>query len=194
MRQVLGKWWAWPIWARVLSGAIALFFGSAVVAAAVQGPQKADNVAGSSLASVLPSATTSPMLTTDVVPVLVGFTRANAVDALTSAGLVVGHVDTRVSTTQPAGTVLSEAPVAGATVQPGSRVALVVAAAPPRVPAVVGMSAARAESILHDAGFTVSTSARTVRSGSDGVVLSESPAGGGSALPDSNVQITVSHL
>jgi beta-lactam-binding protein with PASTA domain len=56
------------------------------------------------------------------------------------------------------------------------------------------MSVAQATSALKRAGFSVSTTTRTVSSGSDGVVLSENPSGGTSEMPGTDVQITVAHL
>jgi hypothetical protein len=57
-------------------------------------------------------------------------TQAAANTALTSAGLILGTVTTHASGTVPAGSVISENPVAGTSVQAGSAVNLLVSSGP----------------------------------------------------------------
>ena len=58
------------------------------------------------------------------VPNVVGLTQATATTAITAAGFVVGVVTSANSTTVAAGSVISQSPVAGASVAPGGAVAL----------------------------------------------------------------------
>jgi beta-lactam-binding protein with PASTA domain len=67
---------------------------------------------------------------TSTVPNVVNLSQANATTALGGAGLRAGAVTTSVSATVLAGSVISESPVAGATVASGSTVALVVSTGP----------------------------------------------------------------
>ncbi len=65
------------------------------------------------------------------VPNVVSFTQSSAQTALIAAGLTVGTVTTANSETVPSGTVISQTPVAGIKVTPGSLVALVISSGPP---------------------------------------------------------------
>ena len=64
------------------------------------------------------------------VPNVVGETQAAATAAITNTGLVLGTVTTQVSSTVPSGSVISENPAAGAEVNAGSAVNLVVSSGP----------------------------------------------------------------
>src|SRR5690242_5841622 len=65
------------------------------------------------------------------VPDVVGQTQAAATTAITNAGLKLGSVTTRASSTVAAGSVVSQNPAAGTAVPPLSVVDLVVASGPP---------------------------------------------------------------
>ena len=65
------------------------------------------------------------------VPNVVGLTQSSAQTALITAGLTVGILTTANSETVPSGTVISQTPVAGIKVTPGSSVALVISSGPP---------------------------------------------------------------
>jgi beta-lactam-binding protein with PASTA domain len=67
------------------------------------------------------------------VPNVVGLTQAAASSAIGAAGLTVGAVTTANSSTVPAGSVISQNPVAASTAAPGSAVALVISSGPPPV-------------------------------------------------------------
>jgi PASTA domain len=67
------------------------------------------------------------------VPNVVGLTQAAATTAITNAGLVLGTVTTASSSTVPAGSVISESPIAGTQVNAGSAVNLVVSMASPTI-------------------------------------------------------------
>ena len=66
-----------------------------------------------------------------VVPSVIGLTQAVATASITGAGLVVGTVTTQSSAIFPAGTVITQDPVAGKKVPLGSAVNLVVSTGPP---------------------------------------------------------------
>jgi len=66
------------------------------------------------------------------VPKVVGDPQAAATTAITGAGLKVGAVSMASSTSVPSGSVISETPVAGTMVAPGSAVALTVSTGPPK--------------------------------------------------------------
>jgi hypothetical protein len=68
------------------------------------------------------------------VPNVVGLTQAAATTAITGAGLVLGTVTNASSNTVPAGSVISESPVAGTQVNAGSAVNLVISTSPAGLP------------------------------------------------------------
>jgi hypothetical protein len=69
------------------------------------------------------------------VPNVVGLTQAAATTAITGAGLTLGTVTTQSSPTVASGSVISETPIAGASVSSGSTVNLVVSSGPALVAA-----------------------------------------------------------
>jgi hypothetical protein len=127
------------------------------------------------------------------VPTLAGMSLAEARQTLRAHHLFGGYIEKRPSAAQP-GTVLSQGLRGGKQVAWRSSVPLVIAAPLPKVPAVVGQSASSALQELRAAGFRTHTVRRTTTSGSDGVVLSESPLSGQSVRPGSVVTIVVSHV
>ncbi len=127
------------------------------------------------------------------VPQVVGLDRENAAVALTAAGLQVGGSTESYDPTASVGTVVSQDPTAGAGVQKGSAVAIVVSTGPQpvAVPDVVGKSKTDAAAGLEAAGFLV----KTVNSSSKakkGTVTAQSPKAGSQAPPGTKVTITVS--
>ncbi len=161
-----------------------------------------DPLAGASAASgsavALVVSTGNPPPGTVTVPSVVGLTQAAATTALTGAGLAVGTVALSSSTTVPVGNVISQDPLAGASVAPGSAVALVVSTGNPppgtvTVPSVVGLTQAAATTALTGAGLAVGTvalsSSTTVPVGS---VISQDPLAGASAASGSAVALVVS--
>ncbi len=129
---------------------------------------------------------------TTTVPPLEGETTSQATRALKNAKL---FADTSVqhSDTVPKGQVISANPAAGASVPKGSRVQLLVSSGPEQVqvPNVVGQDKATAHSNLKQSDLRYSDSPQF----SDqpvGTVIAQSPAGGGMANKNSQVQLTVS--
>jgi len=130
------------------------------------------------------------------VPGLSGETLSGAETALTAAGLTRGAVTKQPSSSQPAGTVLSEEPKAGTQVQHGATVDLVIAQAPKAkqvsVPTVVGRTELSAEEAIEHAGLTSQVSSVLSGEASDaGKVLRQSPSGGTHAAKGSTVRIFV---
>jgi beta-lactam-binding protein with PASTA domain len=71
-----------------------------------------------------------------VLPNIVGMTQSNATNALVAAGVKLGAVTTAASLTVPAGSVISQNPVAGTLVAPGSADAIVVSSGLATAPTV----------------------------------------------------------
>ncbi len=124
------------------------------------------------------------------VPPLTGLTSvADARSTLADAGLALGSVSERDSD-QPEGTVLSQSPGSGTTVDAGSKVNITVSNGKIPVPDVVGSSQAQAMSTLSNAGFTVNVITQD-SSAPPGTVLAQSPTSGSTAKKGSQVTITV---
>jgi hypothetical protein len=127
------------------------------------------------------------------VPLLSGMNLAQARQTLRSHHLVAGYIQHKPSVAQP-GTVLSQGLRSGKQVALHSSVPLVIAVPLPRVPVISGRSASTAAALLRNAGFRVRTTHKTVTSGAEGVVLSQSPIGGQSVRPGALVTIVVAHV
>src|SRR5271170_6455629 len=100
-------------------GAITTAFSTTVPAGTVlsENPAAGTSVmTGTSVALVVSSGTAL----SDSVPNVVGETLTAATNTLGSAGLVLASVTASVSSTVPAGNIISENPAAGTAVQPGS--------------------------------------------------------------------------
>ncbi len=131
------------------------------------------------------------------VPDVTGQSEAEARASLRAAGLEPGTVTKREAAGTEAGTVLSQSPAAGSSVRSGQPVNLVVAQSPQEVtvPRVVGRREELAEGELVGAGFKPKTAKRTVAKPEEaGIVLQQSPAGGGKAKRGATVTITVGRL
>jgi serine/threonine-protein kinase len=129
------------------------------------------------------------------VPDVTGQSESSARSKLQGAGFTV-QTTTQTSSSVKAGSVISQNPAGGTQVASGSTVSLVIAKAPTTttVPSVKGQPASAATSALKAAGFTVNQTTQDVKKKrEDGVVLSESPAGGTSVKKGSSVTIVVGH-
>jgi hypothetical protein len=127
------------------------------------------------------------------VPLLSGMNLAQARQTLRSHHLVAGYIQHKPSVAQP-GTVLSQGLRSGKQVALHSAVPLVIAVPLPHVPVISGRSASTAAALLRSAGFRVRTIHKTVTSGTEGLVLSQSPMGGQSVRPGALVTIVVAHV
>jgi beta-lactam-binding protein with PASTA domain len=92
------------------------------------------------------------------VPNVVGDTQAAATTAITGAGLVLGTVTQQSSSTVASGNVISESPVAGMSVNPGSAVNLVVSTGVGATPAVVSVTPNPATGVSNTFALTYSDS------------------------------------
>ncbi len=129
------------------------------------------------------------------VPNLVGQTQAAAAAAISAAQLTLGAVTPASSDTVPAGQVISQNPLAGASVAKGSAVNLVVSSGPAlvTVPNVVGQTQAAATAAITSVGLSVGIvtqqSSDTILAGS---VVSQTPVGGTSVAAGTPVDLIVS--
>lgn len=125
------------------------------------------------------------------VPGLVGNTREGAEQALQSAGL--GADVTERESSEPPGTVLEQNPAGGATVAPGSTVALVVAKERPQIPDVTtdNPTAEEATQALEDAGYKVKVVERQGDPALVGRVIGQSPEAGTRRSTGGTVTIAV---
>jgi hypothetical protein len=135
------------------------------------------------------SASPSPSLAR--VPTVKGLSLAKAKRKLRAAGL--GEVDHRPSNKKK-DIVLKQDVRKGTKLEPGSSVALVVAAPLPEVVSVVGKQKSSAVRKLEEAGFRVKKTTQIRTTGRDGVVLGQSPSAGIRAKPGSVVRIVVSNV
>ncbi|MDP9401270.1 MAG: PASTA domain-containing protein [Actinomycetota bacterium] len=128
------------------------------------------------------------------VPRVVGLPEAQARAALEGAGLVVGEVTPEESTEVDPGIVLRQGFEAGASVRPGTAVALVVATEPEpvEVPEVEGRTLAAARRALTARGLEVAVERIPVTDPAlDGRVVEQDPAGGDQLEPGGSVTLTV---
>jgi eukaryotic-like serine/threonine-protein kinase len=131
------------------------------------------------------------------VPDVTGESLTTAEASLTNAGLALGTVTKKTSSTQSPETVLSQSPAGGTSVKAQSKIDLTVAEAPKEaaVPNVVGESKALASATLQEAGFKIKTvSGQTSEAAQAGMVLRQSPGPGTKAQKGSTVTITVGKL
>ncbi|HUT28368.1 MAG TPA: PASTA domain-containing protein [Sedimentisphaerales bacterium] len=129
-----------------------------------------------------------------VAPNTVGMGHLDANSAIDNVGLVIGSLDYTYHDTASAGVTLSQNPAGGITLPVGSAIDLVVSLGRPRVPDVIGMSAADANlAITGVDGLTISTVtygySGTIGAGG---VMSQNPTGGTFVLTGSSVSIVVS--
>ncbi|HUF02403.1 MAG TPA: PASTA domain-containing protein [Gaiellaceae bacterium] len=126
------------------------------------------------------------------VPRLVGLTVADARARVRTLGL--RSTVTRVESQRPAGEVVRQSPRPGSALTEGRFVRLEVSSGPAlvAVPAVVGLDEPTARARLESAGFDVQV-VEEPRSdpGEDGLVVSQSPAGGSMVKQGASVTITV---
>jgi beta-lactam-binding protein with PASTA domain/tRNA A-37 threonylcarbamoyl transferase component Bud32 len=133
-----------------------------------------------------------PNIPTVVVPTVTGKQLTQAIALLQGANL--GYTVHNVTSNQPVGTVLSQVPSGGTKTLETHKVALTVSGTQSTVsvPSVVGQSPARAGSILSQANLTVGSQSTACSSEPNGVVSSQSPAGGANVQPNTPVNLVVS--
>ena len=154
-------------------------------------------VAGAIAIAVAMSGEDPPPPTPTVqVPTVVNLTEAEARQALADVGLEVGDI-TQQQTPDPnqVGRVLNSTPAAGAELEEGSPVALVLGVAPDSitVPNLIGLDEQRATDALTDAGFTGNINTRDQDSlAEEGTVASVDPGVGESTAPDGTITLGIS--
>jgi beta-lactam-binding protein with PASTA domain/predicted Ser/Thr protein kinase len=124
------------------------------------------------------------------VPDVVGQKRTVAVKSLQDAGFDVRQRE-EASDSFARGRVVSTSPGAGALIERGSEVTVVVSSGPPRItgPDVVGQDVEDARSSLETAGFSVDVEEQEDQSAEPGTIVSQDPAGGTTARAGSIVTI-----
>ena len=125
------------------------------------------------------------------VPSVLGLSSTDAVARLADAKLKAKVV--QVNSDKQSGTVIGQAPTAGASLDQGSLVTLHVSKGPQpvAVPSVVGSSFATASSQLQAAGFAVARKDVQSNQPAD-TVVAQSPQSGSSVVPGSTVTLSVS--
>jgi beta-lactam-binding protein with PASTA domain len=153
-----------------------------------QVPDPADEIAPEVPVDIVVAVAIKP-----TVPDLRGLPLDEATARIEALGLAPGKVAQRESKDAAEGTVLTQEPLAGMRVEPGSAVALVVAVAPPptvAVPDLAGRSRAEAERLLKAAGLTLGEVAEK-EGGKPGLVLAQAPKAGTEVPPGSTVSLVV---
>ncbi len=130
----------------------------------------------------------------DHVPTLRKLTVAEATAALQKVQLKVGDTTRDYSSTIAAGRIISSSPDAGAEIEPGTAVSLVVSKgpAPVTVPDVHGKKVGDATSILNSLGLQVTTTETFSDTVKAGIVISSSPGPGTSLRKGDTVNLVVS--
>jgi hypothetical protein len=127
------------------------------------------------------------------IPRVAGLTEGDAMARLVEA-LLLPRSESQPSADVPEGTVIGTEPEAGARIDRGDRVTLLVSSGPEegqgdKVPPVIGLDVDEAVDILKQAGFGATSTAKT----SDkppGTVLSQDPKGGSEAAPGTSITLT----
>jgi eukaryotic-like serine/threonine-protein kinase len=124
------------------------------------------------------------------VPDLSGLTLDDARQAL-GGEFELSVAETR-NSAEPEGTILSQSPAGGASMEVGEEVSVVVSSGRVEVPDVTGQSEDEARQALEQAGFSVETRDAASDSVEVGAVISQSPKAGEAAAAGSEVALTVS--
>ncbi len=126
-------------------------------------------------------------------PDLAGKTQGEAAAALTGAALVVGTVTQQYSLTVPVGTVISQTPLAGTPLLPGTPIDLVVSKGGIPTPDLAGKTQGEAAAVLTAAGLAVGTVTQQYSlTVPVGTVISQTPLAGTLLLPGTPVDLVVS--
>jgi hypothetical protein len=130
------------------------------------------------------------------VPNVVGSSQASGTAAIAKAGLALGTLTIQASKTTPKGMVISEAPLSGTRVAPGTKVNVVISSGPPlsAVPKTIGSTQAAAAAAIAKAGLIQGTlMTKTSTTVLKGEVISESPVAGTLVAAGSKVNLVISH-
>jgi serine/threonine protein kinase len=121
---------------------------------------------------------------------LIGKSLAVARASLTAAGLVIAQTDAVLSD-KPQGTVLKVTPIGGSTITAGSGVILQIASGNIQVPALIGVTAIQARTVLTQANFLINQIPGYDPNQSLGIVLAQAPDAKTTQTIGSSVTITV---
>jgi serine/threonine-protein kinase len=110
--------------------------------------------------------------------------------ALAAVGLLVAQTEA-VSSDEPLGTVLKVTPEVGSTITAGSGVILQIASGQVEVPALIGIDAIQAKTILVQVGFLVNEIEAYDASQPVGVVIRQAPDAGTTQTIGRSVTITI---
>lgn len=164
--------------AGLVVGTISQQFSTTVPAGSVisQEPPAGEQVASGTAVNLVVSqgATLVP------VPNVAGATQASAQSAVMASGLTIGTITQQYSTSVPAGSVVSQNPLAGTQVPVGTAVHLVISQGTAvTVPDVTGMTQAQAQAAIIAAGLTVGTVTQEPSAIIEsGCIIRQSPVGG----------------
>jgi serine/threonine-protein kinase len=126
-----------------------------------------------------------------IVPVdLIGMSLADARAALAAVGLLVTQTEA-VPSDEPLGTVLKVTPEVGSTITAGSGVILQIASGQVEVPALIGVDAIQAKTILVQVGFLVNEIDAYDANQPIGVVIRQAPDAGTTQTIGKSVTITI---
>ena len=152
---------------------------------------------GSAVSFVLSTGSCPPDYVT--VPDVNGQSSSAAEAAVVGAGLAFGAVTQECSNTVPSGNVIRQNPAAGAQVEPGSEVSVVLSSGPclpalVKVPNVIGKSQSAANTSIKNVGLAVGTVTQECSDTvSKGNVIRQNPAAGTDVPRDSKVALVVSN-
>ena len=118
---------------------------------------------------------TSPLPETARVPNAIGKSSNTARSMLEAAGFIVS-VETEMTNTAPAGTVLRQSAPPGSRIEVGVMITLKVARPLPKIPKVIGKTLTNAKRTLKNAGFEIGKVTHQTSSKKQGTVISQSPA------------------
>jgi serine/threonine-protein kinase len=121
---------------------------------------------------------------------LVGMSLIDARAALSAVGLVVSRTEA-IPSDEALGTVLKVTPEPGSTITAGSGVVLQIASGQVIVPALIGVDAIQARTLLVQAGFLVNALDAYDANQPIGVVIRQAPDGGTTQTIGKSVTITV---
>ena len=130
------------------------------------------------------------------IPSVVGLSQSAAIIALQAAGFEV-NVERRFDSRVSAGDIISQTPRGGTQAALGSTVSIVVSNGPiPQIeiPDVIGETLEQAESILQEAGFSVTVSTIFDSSQPLDVVISQSPTAGSLVNQGSSIRIVFNQM
>lgn len=135
-----------------------------------------------------------PVVEVALVPELIDLQQEVAVSEIEARGLTVGTITSQDAEDVEPGLVLDQRPTAGAEIEPGAPVDLVVAAGSTtlEVPDVVAMVEADAVAALDDAGFEAVTVEPVAGDDTPGTVIGQRPEAGSTVEPDTEIVLSVS--